>query len=283
MSRLDNLKEQNPDLNINLIDLLAKADPSGTYKYLPFIIKMFKSNFTTDEGILNHLFQGNNLINLQKFEEHSKANRIKNNDISTYNSFKQISDEVEKAEEMLRIKELEKQVKKIYNDDDWMVLIPLSFESAKMYGANTKWCITQEKYWHQYIAEYKIFYIINKKRDLKWAISSKDSESKIEGWQADDNPINPFMIPMPSSIIAVITDEIRMMDSISDMPEYRDIQSKNVEQFKTWKETSISEIATEYFGEDISSFHNNMGDIDVQTILGIMGKLGMMGSDNRIR
>lgn len=283
MSRLDNLKEQNPDLNINLIDLLAKADPSGTYKYLPFIIKMFKSNFTTDERILNHLFQGNNLINLQRFEEHSKANRIKNNDISTYNSFKQISDEVEKAEEMLRIKELEKQVKKIYNDDDWMVLIPLSFESAKMYGANTKWCITQEKYWHQYIAEYKILYIINKKRDLKWAISSKDSESKIEGWQADDNPINPFMIPIPSSILAVITDEIRMMDSISDMPEYRDIQSKNVEQFKTWTETSISEIATEYFGEDISSYQNNLGDINVQSILGIMGKLGMMGNDNRIR
>ena len=39
MSRLDKLKEQHKDLNINLIDLLAKSDPSTTYKYLPFIIK----------------------------------------------------------------------------------------------------------------------------------------------------------------------------------------------------------------------------------------------------
>lgn len=239
MSRLDKLKEQHKDLNVNLIDLLSKADPSGTYKYLPFLIKMFKSNFTTDGDILRHLFQRDNLNNLHKFEEHLIANRIKNNDIGMYTSFKQIADEVHEADELVRLKKFEKQVKKIYNDDDWSILIPLSYESAKMYGANTKWCVTQEKYWDQYIPEYKIIYIISKKDDKKWAISSKDSESLIEGWQANDEPINPFMIPIPSSLLAIITDEIRERDSIVDMNEYKEIHNikpSSQEPLSTWKD-----------------------------------------------
>lgn len=285
MSRIEKLKEQNPDLNINLIDLLSKADPSDTYKYLPFLIKAFKSNFTTDGDILRHLFQSDNLTNLKKFEEHSKANRIKNNDISLYNSFKQIKDEVKEAEDALRIKELEKQVKKIYADDDWLVLIPLSYESAKMYGANTKWCVTQEKYWNQYIAEYKILYIINKKKDLKWAISSKDSESLVEGWQADDNPINPFMIPIPSSILAIITDEIRVLDSISDMPEYRNQQKKKVDEvFQIWGKPMTGATTNLFETEDLFETEENLNryvditnSMDVNQILGIMTKLGMTG------
>lgn len=40
MSRIDELKRQNPNLNVNLIDLIAEADPSDSYKYLGFLIKM---------------------------------------------------------------------------------------------------------------------------------------------------------------------------------------------------------------------------------------------------
>lgn len=267
MSRLDKLKEQNKDLNINLIDLLAKADPSGTYKYLPFLIKMFKANFATDGDILRHLFQRDNLNNLHKFEEHAKANRIKNNDIGMYTSFKQIADEVREADDIVRLKELEKQVKKVYTDDNWTVLIPLSYEAARMYGANTKWCVTQEKYWNQYIPEYKIIYIISKKDDKKWAISSKDSEALIEGWQANDEPINPFMIPIPSNVLATITDEIRMMDSITDMMEYKSIHSKKMnEDLKTWSDVDLHELS-----------HGNIQDMNIDSILSIMQKLGMTG------
>ena len=284
MSRLDKLKEQHKDLNVNLIDLLSKADPSGTYKYLPFLIKMFKSNFNTDGDILRHLFQRDNLNNLHKFEEHLIANRIKNNDIGMYTSFKQIADEVHEADELVRLKKFEKQVKKIYNDDDWSILIPLSYESAKMYGANTKWCVTQEKYWNQYIPEYKIIYIISKKDDKKWAISSKDSESLIEGWKANDDPINPFMIPIPSNILAIITDEIRMMDSITDMPEYKSIHSGKVEMdVKIWNGNLLTEISESYGGHQISTdiAECDYGrDMDVNSILSIMQKLGMTGGRN---
>jgi hypothetical protein len=283
MSRLENLKHQNKDLNINLIDLLAQADPSDSYKYLPFLIKMFKSNFTTNGDILRHLFTREHLFNLHKFEEHSKANRIKNKDIGMYTSFKQIESEVKSADEIVRLKELEKQVKKIYESDQWLVLIPLSYESAKMYGANTKWCVTQERYWNQYISEYKIVYIINKTDDSKFAISSKNNGKLVEGWLADDSAVSPFMIPIPSELLAIITDEIRDTESIDSMQEYLNLHKRSAMLEKSrypddrylgtlYERQSISE----YSHVDLNQYRTWAEDsLDAEHILQIMNKLGM--------
>ena len=43
MSRLDRLKEQHPELNITIIDLIGMIDPTDTYKYSEFLIKKLKS------------------------------------------------------------------------------------------------------------------------------------------------------------------------------------------------------------------------------------------------
>jgi hypothetical protein len=54
-----------------------------------------------------------------------------------------------KAEE----KDLENQVLKIYDNDEWLLLRPLTFNASKKYGANTKWCTTTEhnnEYFHKY-------------------------------------------------------------------------------------------------------------------------------------
>lgn len=34
MSRLDKLKEQHPELNMSVMDVLGKIDPTNTYKYM---------------------------------------------------------------------------------------------------------------------------------------------------------------------------------------------------------------------------------------------------------
>mgnify|MGYP003349049431 FL=1 len=45
MSRLDELKKQYPELNMSLLDIFQSLDPSGTYKYLPLICKIFGNRF----------------------------------------------------------------------------------------------------------------------------------------------------------------------------------------------------------------------------------------------
>jgi hypothetical protein len=227
MSRLDRLKEQHPELNISLIDMLAKVDPTSTYKYTEFLIKMTKKMFvddyddyTSDIG-LNigiNIVGWDNVDSLNEFEIHSRAGRIKNSDISSYKNWKQIENSVKDAEEVVKQKEAEKQINKLYDDSEWLVVIPLSFESSKVYGMGTKWCTTQENHWNDYISNYKLIYIINKLSNEKYAISrDKRSDSKIQAWLSDDKETSPFMLPLPSNIMSIITEEVRKKECIRDL------------------------------------------------------------------
>ena len=251
MSRIDDIKRQNPNLNINLIDLIAEADPSDSYKYLGFLIKMLKENSSNNNmNILQHIFGEENLLELKKFDDHSKSNRVKVKDISLYNSFKQIKDEVRYADEIIRIKEMEKQTKILHKDDEWLVLIPLSYEASKLYGNGTKWCTTQEKYWNQYISDYKIIYIINRKNEnIKYAISSKVEITLVEGWESNDDPISPFLIPIPSTLFSLITTELRDGLSIVKIGEYLGLNNRvTMISSGVDRDPILSDISTFYSG-----------------------------------
>jgi hypothetical protein len=61
MSRLDKLKEQHPELNISVIDLIGMIDPTDTYKYSEFLIKILKNWYVNTDiryGIGIDLFGG---------------------------------------------------------------------------------------------------------------------------------------------------------------------------------------------------------------------------------
>jgi hypothetical protein len=74
MSRLDRLKESNPELNISLIDIIASCEPTKTYKYMDFLIKNLKDEHikNNDYGLLYRkivlqLFGADNLLTLIDF------------------------------------------------------------------------------------------------------------------------------------------------------------------------------------------------------------------------
>jgi hypothetical protein len=179
MSRLDRLKEQHPDLNISLIDIISYLDPTDSYKYIEFLIKNFKNDSdyysSNKEEFMGYmgvfLFGSGEIETLNEFERHSRANRIKQKDISQYSNFLELNESVVLAQEIENRKKIEKQILKIYEDDTWFILTPLSFEASKVYGANTKWCTTQEKYWYQYLTSHRLIYVLNKKINTKIAFS----------------------------------------------------------------------------------------------------------------
>lgn len=142
MSRLDNLKKQHPALNVSLIDIIANVDPTNTYKYTEFLIRMLNKVVKPEDVIKvisEGLFGEVTVGMIKKFESHCQANRIKNPDISSYKDFQEMEDAVKVADEVVRLKELERQVVKIYDNSEWLAVIPLTYEASKVYGANTKW------------------------------------------------------------------------------------------------------------------------------------------------
>jgi hypothetical protein len=231
MSRLDRLKEQHPDLNVSIIDILSKLDPSKTNKYMEFLIKKFKEFYGEYDdwmiGLGIEMMGDDNMTALNEFEVHSKANRITNVDIGTYTSFNEIQIAVENAEEKVRLKKLEKQVVRLYNDDEWSVVIPLSYEASRVYGSNTKWCTTQERYWDDYRKTYKLIYIQNKKTNEKYAVSRHwEDEKKVQAWLSNDKETSPMLLPLPIDIMSIIIREINDNKTIVELQNKHGVESK---------------------------------------------------------
>lgn len=237
MSRLDRLKEQHPELNISVMDVITKLDPTNTYKYTEFLVKKFKEFYGDYDdwsvGLGLEMMGSENMGFLNEFEIHAKANRITNPDISQYKGFREIEEAVKEAEEKVKMKELEKQVIKLFDNDEWLVVIPLSYEASKIYGANTKWCTTQERYWIDYMKTYKLIYIQNKKTNEKYAVSRHFEDSKkIQAWMSNDDETNPMLLPLPLEVMSVVICEVNKTDTVLELQSKHGVNVPTVNEIK---------------------------------------------------
>jgi hypothetical protein len=240
MSRLDRLKEQYPELNITIIDLMAKVDPTDTYKYTEFLLKKLKdwhvgeSKEETQLSIGIDIISEENVQYLNEFERHCKAGRIKKNDIGQHKDFNSIILSVKEAEEIVKQKESEKKVIKLMDTPEYCVVIPLSYDASRVYGANTKWCTTQEKYWKEYSPKYKLIYIIDRENNEKYAVSrKKDDDLDIQAWLSNDDEVSPLMLPLPTEVIMLIMSEVKKNESVADLMNEEDKDNDSESYGKT--------------------------------------------------
>jgi hypothetical protein len=155
---------------------------------------------------------------------------------------------VNDAEEILKQKELEKQVIKLLDNDEYCVVIPLSYEASKMYGSNTKWCTTQETHWLTYINEYKLIYIIDRINNDKYAVSiKKGNSSRIQGWLSNDKEVSPLTLPISTDIINIIISEIKKDETIMELDEYKKINKPKSELKPYMSRDTISQLMNQYF------------------------------------
>lgn len=282
MSRLDKLKEQHPELNISVMDVITKLDPSKTYKYTEFLVKKFKEFYDEYDdweiGLGMEMMGAENMESLNEFEIHAKANRITNPDISQYKDFNQIHDAVKDAEEKVKLKELEKQVIKLFDDDEWSVVIPLSYEASKTYGANTKWCTTQERYWEDYYKTYKLIYIQNKKTNEKYAVSRHwEDNKKVQAWMSNDDETSPMLLPLPIEVMSVILCEVNKTDTIFELQSKHEINKSTVKKEETISLTSgiggiLDSVSpyTQYLRSDLG-----LNNASLSHVRELMDRLGM--------
>jgi len=213
MSRIDELKKQNPHFNLNFFDLFRRMDPTKTGKYMPVFSKVFNSiiaerlgKYDIDEFIerfkqygldtegmsneelivavhLTELINYNLFDTTTDFISYMERGLIENKDVLTYNSL----DDVRNAVSLAIIKEhrkgLETQIVKEFEDDTWLAVRPMSFEASSKYGAGTKWCTTYKKekeYFAKYFNNGVLVYFINKVTGYKFALFSEVYSSNNE-------------------------------------------------------------------------------------------------------
>ena len=206
--RVEKARERYPMINDIVFNHYVNADPSGNQKYLDWMLGTTLSDskhFQNDKGT-NPVLRPDkrpvqyhvDMVNAINFF-HNNQQRFKEKDINQYKSLVELESQVESVKEKIKKKEEEKRIKKerdiIYNDENWLVVVPKSHLASCKYGSGTKWCVTmsdQPNYYKQYTRNATLFFIIDKTKDesdplYKVAFRMIGPKgNKVELWDATD-------------------------------------------------------------------------------------------------
>jgi hypothetical protein len=229
MSRLTEIKKQYPELNITIIDLFNKIDGTKSYKYLPLLCKIFGQRFSPkiyskDERLIvesDHksvlmtygiptdgisfnetyairdileLFNRSDIQTFIQFKELMEKGVIENKDITSYKDIEELGGAITLSMIKENEKELEGQAIKVFEDEKWLAVRPLTFQASSKYGSGTKWCTTYkreknyfEKYWRTGI----LVYFINKKTGYKFGgFKELDKGGELSFWNSADSRVD---------------------------------------------------------------------------------------------
>lgn len=241
MSRIEELKNQNPDLKIDVIELFKFLFDKPKYVELFINISKKESIFNSSRKDIKQILRDNfyiseeRMINKSIFElmlidgllrlighsnyegftdfiSYNERKLIDNTDLSKYKSFDDIKNAVSAAELKLNSKELEKQIQKLYETNEWLVLKPLSWEASKKYGYNTKWCTSakDDSYqFYKYSRHGVLIYCLNKLNGKKVAFYKSFIDKKISFWNNEDIQIDSVETDLPHEILYIIKEQIQ--------------------------------------------------------------------------
>lgn len=262
MSRIDELKKQFPELNISMFDVFKLMDTSKSYKYHQLLCKIMGKRFKlesqyekdvyldkelvgleellTNRGIstknlnknevlfisqLTDFFSNDTFTTIKEFIHYMDNNLIDKKDVSSYSTI----DDLRNANSLASLKqinkELESQIIKEYEDDTWVAIRPLTFQSSVKYGASTKWCTTYkhdkeyfEKYWRKGI----LVYFINKKTGYKFAgykdLSLGSSEKdKLSFWNQEDCRVDYLELNIDDYLFPIVKKIFSSKDTNKNM------------------------------------------------------------------
>ena len=268
MSRIDELKKQHPSYAMSAIDIYKMMSPNQSSKYIEMLIKVDKNEpkyrdehrsemiqvmvgwgidynyletFDLETlsfvfNILGNLMSPSRISAFTKFALLNERKLIENNDVTSYSSWDEIGQAVSLADVKLLDKKLEKEIKKIYEDDEWLSLRPLSLEASMKYGANTKWCTTTEsgQYYARYSARGILIYNINKKTGYKVACFKNlnpEYDNEFSWWDVTDKKIEVLDSEAPAAVLEAIRNEIKTT-TVSNQMLMTKAESDKLEMYK---------------------------------------------------
>jgi hypothetical protein len=296
MTKIKDLKSK-PENNLNIIEILELICPEKKTKYIETLLRLMKKTKNFDNYIVDikemftkrlnisssklekftnfqiflmwdflETFDIDDLVEYQKFCDFNERGLIQSNDLSKYSSFDEILSVTSIAELKSQEKELEKQIKVIYTNEEWTVIRPLTGNSSMKYGSGTKWCTASTKnpdYFFRYSKRGILLYMINKKTGLKVAcFKSLDEEHEFSFWNQEDIRIDSIESGLPLFIIDIIRDEITN-NPVSNMSLLSDEEKKIQEDLIGYRlnKYSASEIQPQEM--DISNLYDSFDSVSM--------------------
>lgn len=281
MSKITEIRNQYPELNLSVIDLFLKMDGTKTNKYVPLFCNMLSHRFQpykmwnkrdadyemahitekvesigiNCEGMSpNEIYSINLLIDyfiqedirlLNSFREYNERNLIPNRDITSYKNLDDIRTSVGLASLKENEKEMKTQIVKEYEDETWLALRPLTFGASSKYGSATKWCTTYQsdkQYFERYWRRGILVYFINKVTGLKFAIfKSLDYEKELSFWNATDNRVDFLELDIDDYMIPIIRNVLKSDKTNKDLSSIKIQKQVHIECSRSMEKQLVQE------------------------------------------
>ncbi len=227
MSKIKQLKQIDGN-NLNLVDVLELFSPDKKSKYTETLLRFMKNTQNIDEHVreikahlsnefdfisnedlnkfsefqimliykfIDSFFNCADLKSFRRFCEYNERGLITQNDLTKYKSFEEMTAQLTLADLKVEAKGLENEIVKVFEDDEWLLVRPLTYFASKKYGANTKWCTTSEgnpEYFIKYSSKGVLIYCINKNTGYKvasfYSLDKRDPEFSF--WNQKDSRVD---------------------------------------------------------------------------------------------
>jgi len=146
-----------------------------------------------------------------------------------------------------------KNTKEIFRDTKWLIVKPLTLNASIKYGYNTKWCTSSKENpitFYEYSNDGILFYIIERKTNIKWAvhweINEKGKKCEMSWWNAEDERLDSMLVVIPEYIMSIIKQEL-FLESQPNSYYFSENQKKEYEKLKRKKRGEVSvEVARDW-------------------------------------
>tara|TARA_R110000803_G_scaffold157924_1_gene222229 strand:- start:2989 stop:3828 length:840 start_codon:yes stop_codon:yes gene_type:complete len=175
MTKIDDLKLKY-GTNDRTANALLKLDETKTLKYLDWLFKMKHIKSVDGVYTLNKNFPSTSYSDVKKMLGWLEFNTNNPKVSSVYkdiNSFKTIESFMETIGILMTQptkKDIKSDVIRLFEDDNFLVIIPKTYESSKIYGMGTKWCTTNKNYFKSYTDNGFLVYVVIKSLNRKLGI-----------------------------------------------------------------------------------------------------------------
>lgn len=195
-----------------------EKDKLGTYS--KWLLNLFKNNKLDNEGHVKDL--------LARFDKEKK--RLKNKDIMSYksledvdkaldddSSYNQLSSrqELRQTQKAVRNTDIDKDAKLVYEDSDWEVWVPLTYEASCKLGQGSRWCTastSNDYYYNYYKDNYGGNYYININKhnpsekyqfhfESRQFMNKDDESIDLEAFMINNPKLKEFYTPICKKVI----------------------------------------------------------------------------------
>ena len=183
------------DIDREVFDKIASADPTGKPdkkgKYTEWLLNLYKA----DNLKMEDLYKATDYLGMF----HKFKNRIEQKDIRAYKSLPELYNVVKqyidnpdqatsKSDERRKVKNDE--AEKVYEDSEWLVIVPHTKRAAIEYGKGTQWCTAATgsyNYFDDYNNDGPLYININKRTGKKYQFHFESHQFMDENDNATKN------------------------------------------------------------------------------------------------